>query len=191
MMSPDWPSLREVAFGQAGCFSVDQARQAGFSPQLLSKHVGGQLERPLRGVYRLAHLPASSDEEFVVAWLWSNREAVISHESALRFYDLSDTLPNRIHLTMPTSTSRRRIPPLYRPHHATVDPRDRSWIGPVPVTTPARSVIDVANLNGDPDIVEQAIHDGIYRRLFRARDVAVAFVYLSTPPALPRRQGDL
>ncbi len=177
---PNWSTLRVLAAGQAGHVTAAQATAHGFSPQLLSKHAAaGNLTRPLRGIYRLADFPPGENEDLVVAWLWSGEEAVVSHESALQLHALSDAMPSRIHLTLPsTERARRRVvPPLYALHFADLDPADRTWIGPVPLTTQARTVLDVAAAHGDPAIVRQAVDEGIRRGLFRVWDVVPAVDY--------------
>lgn len=178
---PDWDALRSVAAGQAGFFTAAQASERGFSQQLLSKHArSGTLERHLRGIYRLAHYPPGEHEDLVVAWLWSGGRALVSHESALQLHGLSDAMPARIHLTMPEEDRgvRRVVPPSYVLHHADVARFERTWIGAVPVTTPARTVRDVAASFGDPDLVRQAIDQGaVQRRLFTVWDVVAAIEY--------------
>jgi hypothetical protein len=196
---PDWPAIRELAAGQAAHFTAAQAIARGFSEQLLSKHVaGGTLLRPLRGIYRLAHFPPAPNEDLVVGWLWSAERAVVSHESALQLHELSDALPARIHLTLPAAgASRRRVvPPLYIVHFADVPKADRAWIGPVPVTKPARTVCDVAAGHGDPTLVGQAVEQGIARGLFHAGQVSAAVAYagnFETPGwrVFPEAIGDL
>ncbi len=178
--SPDWPGLRALAAGQAGYFTAAQAAERGFSAQLLSKHAAsGTLERPLRGIYRLAHFPPGEHEDLVVAWLWSGGLAVVSHESALQLHELSDAMPARIHLTLPLDESGRRrvVPDTYVLHFADLADADRAWVGPVAVTTPVRAVLDVAAANGDAGLVAQAIDQGIDRELFRLWDVVPAVEY--------------
>jgi predicted transcriptional regulator of viral defense system len=177
---PDWSAVRVLAAGQEGHFTVAQAVACGFSEQLLSKHVAaGNLARPLRGIYRLAYFPPGENEDLVVAWLWSGEEAVVSHESALQLHGLSDAMPSRVHLSLPTAWRARRrvVPPLYLLHFADLGPPDHAWIGAVPVTTPSRTVLDVAAAHGDAGLVRQAIDEGLRRGHFRVWDVVPAIVY--------------
>ena len=178
-----WDRLYELAAAQSGWFTGQQAGALGFSDQLLSKHIGaGNLERGLRGIYRIARFPPAEHEDLVVAWLWSRQEGVISHESALQLHALSDAMPARHHLTLPAARrrSRRRIPEGVLIHYADLEDRDRTWSGPVPVTTPARAVREVASAHGDAVLVEQAIEQGIRRDLFPLREVASAAGYVAS-----------
>src|SRR5688572_1184977 len=121
---PEWRALYESAAPQSGYFTVEEASDAGFSAQLLRYHVAqGKLEHAnVRGVYRLAMFPPDEREDLVVAWLWSERKGVISHESALALHELSDALPSKIMLSVPASWSRRRlrVPKDVRLHYADV-----------------------------------------------------------------------
>ena len=48
---PDWDRLYEIAATQDGHFSTPQAAAAGYSPQLLAKHIrGGRVVRIRRGI---------------------------------------------------------------------------------------------------------------------------------------------
>lgn len=179
--APSWDALHELANGQSGHFTAQQAADAGFSPQLLHKHVqSGNLDRAMRGVYRIKRFPPSEHEDLVVLWLWSDRAAVFSHETALILHELSDALPARVHLSLPTLTSRRvRIPDGVVAHYANIPAADRQWVGPVPITSPARTVLDVAAAHGDAALVAQSIDQGIRRGLFTFDQVAFAGMYVA------------
>jgi len=179
--SPSWDDLYEIANGQSGHFTAQQAAEVGFSAQLLHAHVQSEkLERAMRGIYRIARFPPSDHEDLVVLWLWSGQRAVFSHETALSLHELSDALPARLHLTMPTSTSRRKkVPENVVMHLADLGRHEQQWLGPVPVTTPARSVLDVAASHGDAALVAQAIDQGIRGDMFTFDQVAQAGRYVA------------
>jgi predicted transcriptional regulator of viral defense system len=165
---PNWAALYETAGAQDGHFTTQQAADAGYSTQLLLKHIrGGRIARVRRGVYRLVHFPAGEHEELSVVWLWSDREGVFSHQTALALHGLSDVLPGHIHLTLPAEWRRRRfrVPKGVVLHHADVPPGDRAWFGPVPVTSPRRTLIDCAREKVSPDLLRQAAQQAMRRGL--------------------------
>ena len=165
---PDWDRLFEVAAGQAGYFTTQQAADAGYSSQLLLKHIrAGRVTRTRRGIYRLVHFPAGEHEELVTAWLWSERAGVISHQTALALHGLSDALPAHVHLTLPAAWRRRRfrVPPDVELHHADVPPEDRSWFGAVPTTNPRRSLNDCAREELSPELLQPAAQQALRRGL--------------------------
>jgi predicted transcriptional regulator of viral defense system len=172
--SPDWSQLYEQAAPQAGYFQLAQARAVGYSPPLLEYYVGeGRVERVARGVFRLVHYPPSDHEDLVVAWLWSDRVGVFSHETALALHELSDALPARKHMTVPTASIRRRLrlPAGVTLHFGDLEGRDRTWKGPIPVTSPLRTLVDCTTGSSPPELVHQAADQGVRRGLFTRTDL--------------------
>ena len=179
---PDWDALYEIASTQEGYFSRKQAAEAGYSSPLLYRHIkGGKFSRSVRGVYRLVYFPPGDHEDLVTIWLWSGRQGVFSHETALALHGLSDVLPARIYLTLPArwSTRRLRLPKGVVAHYADVQEQERSWVGSVPVTKPVRALHDCVASHLSPELLKQALDDGLKRGLFAARDVAKVSEYLS------------
>lgn len=165
---PDWDLLFETASAQEGYFTTGQAAQAGYSTQLLFKHIrAGRVARTRRGIYRLVHFPAGEHEELVTAWLWSEQAGVVSHQTALALHGLSDALPAHVHLTLPSAWSRRRfrVPTDVVLHHADVPPEDRTWFGAVPTTSPRRSLNDCALGGLSPELLRQAAQQALRRGL--------------------------
>jgi predicted transcriptional regulator of viral defense system len=165
---PDWDLLFETASAQAGYFTTKQAAQAGYSSQLLLKHIrAGRVAQTRRGIYRLVHFPAGEHEELVTAWLWSERAGVVSHQTALALHGLSDALPAHVHLTLPRTwrTRRFRLPTGVVLHYADVSQGERAWFGAVPTTTPRRSLNDCAREHTSPDLLRQAAQQAIRRGL--------------------------
>jgi hypothetical protein len=88
---PNWDRLYETAGTQEGYFTTKQAADAGYSPQLLAKHLRARrIARAQRGIYRLVHFPAGDHEDLVIAWLWTERTGVISYQTALSLHELSE-----------------------------------------------------------------------------------------------------
>lgn len=180
---PRWSELYETAAAQEGHFTTEQAAVAGYYPQLLTKYLdNGKIIRVRRGVYRLVHFPAGDHEDLAVIWLWSKRRGVFSHETALALHHLSDALPAKAHLTLPTAgrSSRSRPPPGVVLHFFDLPETDRAWVGAVQVTTPARTVIDCATAHVSPSIVKQAVDEGVHRGLFTTTMVEPATEYLQS-----------
>ena len=110
MDKPSWDRLYGTASTQSGHFTTQQAAEAGYSSQLLLKHIrAGRVVRLRRGIYRLVHFPPVDHEEMVVAWLWFEGGGVLSHQTALSLHGLSDALPKQLHLTVPAEWRRRRF----------------------------------------------------------------------------------
>lgn len=166
--SPSWDALYAKAELQAGYFTTAQAAEAGYSPQLLYKHLkAGRVRRVRRGIYRLVHFPMSDEEHLVECWLWAERAGVFSHETALFYHDLSDVLPKHVHLTVPEAWRERRlrVPEGMVLRYGLVPEAERTWHGPVPITTPARTIRDVIDTHLSPEHIERALADARYRGL--------------------------
>lgn len=171
---PSWDRLYRIAAGQGGYFTTAQAAGVGYYPQLLAKHVrGGRARRVRRGIYRIVHFPPGEREGLVVLWLWSERKGVFSHETALALHELSDVLPSLVHMAVPRTWENRRlrVPRGLLLHCASVGKADRTWNGTVPVTTPARTLRDCAEADVSPEILSQALEEGLDRGLFARAEV--------------------
>jgi predicted transcriptional regulator of viral defense system len=165
---PQWDALYEVAQVQAGYFSSRQAKEAGFSLPLLQYHLTtGQIERARRGIFRFRHFPPHPLEEFVVLWLWSDREGVFGHTTALLLHNLSDAMPSHIHLTLPLSWTQRRVklPEGVIAHYKDVPVEERAWHDLVPVTTPLRTLRDCAETGLSGELYSQALFEAVKRGL--------------------------
>jgi predicted transcriptional regulator of viral defense system len=166
---PDHACLFEVASTQHGYFTTGQARACGFGTDLLTHHARtGRFRRVHRGVYRLRDYPSSQHEEPVAAWLALGRErAVVSHESALALHDLSDIVPDAVHLTVPRE--RRYLPTLAGVRlHTSTRPLGRDDVVEregVRVTAPARTILDAAETGAGPEQVQMAVRQAVRRGL--------------------------
>jgi predicted transcriptional regulator of viral defense system len=161
---PNLDALYAIAEPKAGYFTASAARRAGYSRSLLAHHVNsGLLDRVEHGIYRLRRYPESPRADLVIAELRAEPEGVVSHESALDLYGLSDVLPSEVHVTVPRSASRRRHG--IRLHTSHLAPEDvTTWDG-VTVTTVARTIADVARSGVSEQLVLQAVDQAIARGL--------------------------
>jgi predicted transcriptional regulator of viral defense system len=185
---PSWDALFEVAATQEGHFTTRQAARAGYSPQLLNKHVhAGRLARVRRGVYRLVHFPAGDHEDLVAIWLWSERAGAFSHHTALVLHGLSDLLPARVHFTLPNAwrTRRLRVPDDVVVHHSDIAPGDLAWFGPVPATSARVTLIQCARDGLSPDLLRQATREALARGLVTASELGEVDAALSEFGGVP------
>jgi predicted transcriptional regulator of viral defense system len=145
---PDIRGLEAHAYLQSGYFTAEQASTHGVSPQLLNHHVKqGRFERIRRGLYRVRGFPTSQHDDIREKWMAVGMDkAVLSHESALALLELSDNIPDRVHLLVPRRHRGLRRPPgvvLHtRPDDEEVATVSRDGM---PLTAPARTLVDVAD----------------------------------------------
>ncbi len=146
-----WDADAEVArlaARQLGAVSRRQALAAGLTPNQIAERLkSGRWRCPIHGVYVVAGVPASWEQDAMVALLASPDGSVLSHLTAAAVFELGDPSPVP-HLTVAWSASGRfRNAVVHRSRHP-LDPRDRSQLGPLLCTTPARTLVDCAGLVG-------------------------------------------
>ncbi len=155
--------LFELAATQAGYFTAAQARALGYSARSLVHHVAaGHFDRLSRGYYRLGGFPAEPYEDVVAAWVkFAPRHAVVSHDTALALYDLAPSRSHEIHLTV-SREHRPRSPQAMTglAVHTTTVPLRRDEVTTrfgVQITSPTRTIVDIADIGADPSVVLDAI----------------------------------
>lgn len=172
-----------LAARQGGYVTTGQAEHAGVSRRMLSYyHDRGDLERDSYGIYRVTWLPRHRFGDVIAACLWAGPgSAAASMETALAVHGLSDAMPSSIHVTVPEQFSGRRAGAVV--HVDALPSRQRVVVDDVPVTSVARTLVDVTGRNRDlaTEAAEEAIARGLVsRRALRAaaRDHADAYAVL-------------
>lgn len=135
--------LQQVAFRQRGYFSAAQAKEVGYTHQAQKYHVDrGNWTRIDRGLYRIADWPAADQDSFVRWYVWSDLRGAISHQSAAEAHQLGEFDPANVHITMPVGFSTRNK--LVAVHNANLDSPDIDMLSDFAVTTPTRTLLDLA-----------------------------------------------
>jgi len=170
---PDIRGLEADAYQQGGYFTSEQARARSVSRQLLGHHVTQRrFERVRRGLYRIRGFPSSPHDDIREKWMAVGPgKATVSHESALALLDLSDNIPDRIHLLV-----RRSHRGLRRPDGVVIHTRPDGenlptvWRDGLPITTPARTLVDVAE-DIQPEQAAMAAQQALTRGLLTRRQL--------------------
>jgi predicted transcriptional regulator of viral defense system len=159
-----YTELADIANEQYGFLTPDDARERDIDPiNLVRMFQRGHLERRATGVYRMRLTPPSSLDSYMEAVLWPGRgvRGVLSHETALDLYGLSDVNPAKIDVTLPRAHRiRREVPASYRIHHEDLAGGDVTAFEGIPIVTPARAIRQVHAANLGPALVGQAIDHG-------------------------------
>jgi len=165
--------LEAEAYQQSGYFTAGQARAHRVSRQLLDHHVRrGRFERIRRGLYRIQGFPTAEHDDLREAWMAVGvSDALLSHESALALLDLSDNIPDGVHLLVP-----RRRRGLRRPAGVTLHTRPDDeevatvWRDGLPLTAPARTLLDVAD-RLQPEQLSMAVRQALRRGLLTRKQL--------------------
>jgi len=157
--------LLELATDQYGYVSTDDARELGISPRrlkLLAER--GSLWRIARGLYRFPAevVPITALDQYMEATLWPGGRGVISHETALAVYELSDVNPVKVHVTVPRAyrIRRKEVPAVFVFHHADLTDAEMTRYEGIPIVTPERAIRDAHAGHLGPALIAQAIDDG-------------------------------
>lgn len=158
--------LLALAQENDGLVTASQARAIGIVDSVLARMTQrGKLERVARGVYRIPYFPSDRLSQYREAILWARashgpENVALSHETALAVYGISDVNPSRVHITVPKNARlRRRKPKSIVIHRGALSLSDVTMHEGLPVTTVARSVLDVMDATGRLGLARQAIKD--------------------------------
>ena len=165
-------SLYRAAATQGGYFTAAQALQAGYAYSQQHFHVSrGNWLKIDRGLFRLRDHPAAEREDLIRWSLWSrNRDgtpqAVVSHDTALTIHGISDVMPAQVHLTVPPGFQ-KNVPPGCVIHKAKLAPDDVERRNGYQVTSPLRTLLDVADSPLSQEHLNAAVRDALDRGLTR------------------------
>ena len=163
--STAWKSLVDLATEQGGYILERQIEETGSTELDVEVAIAnGELERVggAPRALRLVSVDHHGDAELWRIWLETDKLGVFSHETALAHYDLSDVMPNRIHVTVPEDVD-LELPGNVVVHVAQIPEDDREWNNDLPFTTPARAVRDCRADHLSLEFVEQAERQGASR----------------------------
>jgi very-short-patch-repair endonuclease len=149
--------LAQLAGSSHGVVTREQLLAAGLTlDEIRHRLLSGALLREYRGVYRVGHR-APNDEARYLAAVWAcGRGALLSGRAAGHLLGILASPPSMPEVTAPTE---RRIPGITThrnrtPIEATV------WRG-IPVTTPARTLVDLASVLAVSDLARACHEAGI------------------------------
>ena len=160
MPTDAYRTLYDVAEDQMGFVTTAQAAENGVHPMTLVMMTNrGALERVSRGVYRLVDFPVQPLTQYMQATLWPyGKPGVLSHETALSLYELSDADPQKVHITVPRGFRiQRKCPPYLVIHPQDLPTGDVTRLERLPITTPARTIRDCIRANIGPALLVQAV----------------------------------
>jgi predicted transcriptional regulator of viral defense system len=169
-------NLVAIASEQGGYFTAQQALSVGYTyrQQHFHRERGNWLLID-RGLFRLRDYPSSPYEDLIRWAFWSRDRrgkirAVVSHESALAFHDLGDVMPARLHLAVPKGF-RKRPPGACVLHYTALADQEIEHHEGFRVTTPLRTIKDIAESTVSPEHLISALRDALSRGLIRRKQL--------------------
>jgi predicted transcriptional regulator of viral defense system len=135
--------IAALAGRQHGVVSARQLNELGVKRGAIAHRLAtGRLHRIHPAVYAVGHSILSLKAQFMAAALAAGAGAAISHAAAAYLHGLLAFYATRIDVTSPR---RLASSPTIRPHRTrTLQPRDITTVDGIPVTTVARTLLDLA-----------------------------------------------
>jgi very-short-patch-repair endonuclease len=192
-----WPdgAARSIASEQKGLITYEQLRSLGLTPSAIGRAVSrGRLVPRHRAVYTLGHvaLPPFADE--LAAVLACGDAALLSHGSAAALWGLiARPVDEHQHVIVVGGDAGRRRPGIcvHRVRH--LEPIDITRHDQIPVTSPARTLLDLATVLPPLDL-QQAVDEAIARNLVTQetlREVLERYPRRRGATVLARRADDI
>jgi len=156
--------LLELARRQHGVASRQQLLRLGYSPEAIKRQIAGGRLHPLwRGVYAVGRPEVGDHGRLMAATLACGPRSAISHGSAANLLGVSDRKPDRVEITVPANVIRRR-PGIRVRRSSDFLPASVTRRSAIPVTTPLRTLVDLATVLERPQL-ERAVNQADQSRL--------------------------
>jgi very-short-patch-repair endonuclease len=146
-----------VAAEQHGVVTRAQLLELGMTPEGIKHRLRrGRLHRVQRGVYAVGRPQLTRHGVLIAAVLGCGPDAALSHEHAGEVYGIRRRRAGPIEVTVPAGAMRSR--PGVRVHRAALEPCDRTLQQGIPITGPARTLVDLAQ-RLDARALEAAVNE--------------------------------
>lgn len=175
MLRIEGPPDRRIAAicdHQRGRASRAQLIAAGVTDAMIGTRVArGSLRRVCDGVFATG--PAAELTTEIEALLVTGPTSLLSHSSGVRVWELlwRPPEPTPIHVTT-TATGFPRVPGITVHRTTTLLPRDTRVHNGLPVTSPARTLLDFASAGAPARTLELALDTALRRRIATTRQIA-------------------
>lgn len=174
--------MQALAARQRGLITYEQLRALGFSDAAIAWRLAqGRLHRIHRGVYVVGRRELSQEGVFLAAVLALGDDAVLSHFGAAALWECWTGGASPVDITVPRRV-RSRVG--IRAHQVAELPRAATTISRgIPVTTPARTMRDLAGTMYSGRAFRRVVHEALARRVVSL--VALQAEVDRAPPRCP------
>jgi very-short-patch-repair endonuclease len=156
--------LAALAARQHGVVTRRQLHALGLDDSSIARRKStARLHQLHRNVYAVGRTDLTTEGRYLTAVLAYGNRAVLSHRSAAVLWRICPECGPRIDVTVPSGGSRARRPPIVV-HRSPLGASDRMVRERIPVTTPARTIIDLADCSSRREL-ERAIDEALYLHL--------------------------
>lgn len=157
-------AIAKLADGQHGVVARPQLLAMAVSPSMIEGRLTvGTLIRLHRGVYAVGHRRLRIEGHWLAAVLAVGDGAALSHREAAALHELRPSNRSRIDVTTAARGRRRQVGiELHRTR--SLDPHDITTVAGIPVTTVARTLVDLAGVV-PRDHLAKALREAEHRRV--------------------------
>jgi very-short-patch-repair endonuclease len=164
-------AISGIAGRQHGVVSRNQMLEHGWHASAIKRAVkAGDLLPVHAGVYAVGHRAIGNEGRWMAAVLAGGPDAVLSGRSAGAHHGLLARDTGITHITAPIAVQRGRIVG----HRARLDPADRTIRRGIPVTTVARTLVDLDHHLDDDPGYESVVREAMFHGLFETAAIADA-----------------
>lgn len=161
--------IAALAGAQGGRISREQMIRQGISASAIDRRVrSGHLHPKHRGVYAVGHILPTTESAWWSALLAYGDDAVLSHYTAAAAWRLRKP-GGAVHITCPR-TGVDSVPGVRAHRSRCLLEHERTELRGMPITTPARTVLDLAPRLSDRRL-EQLLDRGEHDRILDLRDL--------------------
>lgn len=135
--------VRDLAERQHGVVARRQLLALGLGPRVIEREIGaGRFLRLYAGVYALGHGILTPQGRLMAAVLACGPTALLSHRTAAAQWELLSTGQTRVDLIVPGESRKPQAGiRVHRTRH--LDPEDAAVLGGMPITSVARTIVDL------------------------------------------------
>jgi hypothetical protein len=182
--SEAFPMLADVARRQGGYLTARQARAAGCSAARIRAGLAQcDLVQVHVNLLRLAYWPAGPFDEYAKWCAWFEGAATVLHQSAAQLHGLGRLRPRLLHLSAPTGASVGVAEVAVR--RAELTALDVEPAGTFFVTTPIRTILDLADCGIAQHVLDEVVGDAL--AIGRANAALIAEAAAGAPERVERR----
>ncbi|MFF7938902.1 MULTISPECIES: hypothetical protein [Nocardia] len=178
-----WRVLRRWAGRHAGFFTTRQVLRTGCGARVRAGLGDGSVTRAGIGMLRLAGWPEGPLDEYAMWAAWFDGAAVVSHQSAAELHGLGSLGPRFLHLSV--RAGRPPVTPRLAVVRRSLAGADVESAGPFLVTTPVRTVLDLAEGDIGQAALNEVVADAVAIDRCAGREITDAGARLS--PRAARR----
>jgi very-short-patch-repair endonuclease len=157
--------VADLAARQWGVVTLRQLEACGLTRGAIEHRLATRrLQRLWRGVYAFGHQELTRQGQLIAAVFACGRGAGLSHLTAAVEWEMLMREADALDITVPARSGRRRQPGIRLHCVRRLDPDDVTLNNGIPITTPARTLIDLSAVVSDR-LVERALEQAQIRRL--------------------------